>query len=179
MEAQVRPGKQTHHSPLMRGRADHPGRGNGIAKTQRHKQHGAVLQHVLPERWLEASDNIAENEAVVLGCVPVCTLFCRPWGSRACESKWAEEWQENSCHIIRFLCIVEDGLQGEEAQRLFLFVCLFFKKKQEVIKIQTKVGAMVMESRGGSRWGEMFQERHQGDHTELSELPFLALAPTH
>lgn len=75
---------------------------------------------------------------------------------------------------------MEGGLQGEEAQRLLLLFCLFvLKKKQEVLKIQMKAGAMVIESRGGSGGGEMSQEGHQGDHTEMSGLLFLALVPTH
>lgn len=94
MEAQVIPGEQTCFSPLMRGRKDHPGTGNGIAKTQRHKQHGAVLQHdqaLARSRWQHV-----ENEAVVLGSEPIRTLFYGPWASRACASKWAEEWQDHS-----------------------------------------------------------------------------------
>lgn len=66
MEAQVRPGEQTFCLSPMKGREDHPGRGNGIAKTQRRKQHWNVSW-----KWVE-------NEAVILGCAPICTLFCWP-----------------------------------------------------------------------------------------------------
>lgn len=67
-------GGQIHHLPLMRGRKDHPGRGNGIAKTQRHEQHGTVLQHNRNIGWKQ----VTTLWTIRLECWAVCLLaLCR------------------------------------------------------------------------------------------------------
>lgn len=64
MEAQVRYGEQTC-CRLMRGREDHPGRGNSIAKMQRHVvEFFGMIRTLVGTLYIMLSESVVENEAM-------------------------------------------------------------------------------------------------------------------